>query len=53
MQNVVVDTRLFDAKDFMVLWSGSSTTTPTSTMQTTISQFATTLVAALADAKAI
>jgi hypothetical protein len=53
VQNVVVDTRLFDAKDFMVLWSGSSTTTPTSTMQTTISQFAATLVAALAEAKAI
>jgi hypothetical protein len=53
VQNVVVDTRLFDAKDFMVLWSGSSTTTPTSTMQTTISQFATTLVTALAEAKAI
>ena len=53
VQNVVVDTRLFDARDFMVLWSASSTTTPTSTMQTTISQFVTTLVAALAEAKAI
>jgi hypothetical protein len=53
VQNVVVDTRLFDARDFMVLWSGSSTTTPTSTMQTTISQFVTTLVTALAEAKAI
>jgi hypothetical protein len=53
VQNVVVDTRLFDAKDFMVLWSGSSTTTPTSTMQTTIEQFVITLVAALAEAKAI
>jgi len=51
--NVVVDTRLFDAKDFMVLWSGSSTTTPTSSMQTTISEFATTLVTALAASKAI
>jgi hypothetical protein len=50
---VVVDTRLFDAKDFVVLWSGSSTTNPTSSMQTTISEFATTLVAALAGAKAI
>ena len=53
VQNVVVDTRLFDAKDFMVLWSGSSTTTPTSSMQTTIADFATSLVAALADARAI
>jgi len=53
VQNVVVDTRLFDAKDFMVLWSGSSTTTPTSSMQTTIADFATSLVAALANAKAI
>jgi len=53
VQNVVVDTRLFDAKDFMVLWSGSSTTTPTSSMQTTIVDFATSLVTALANAKAI
>ena len=53
VQNVVVDTRLFDAKDFMVLWSGSSTTTPTSSMQATIADFATSLVTALANAKAI
>lgn len=53
VQHVVVDTRLFDAKDFMVLWSGSSTTTPTSSMQTTIVDFATSLVTALANAKAI
>jgi hypothetical protein len=53
VQNVVVDTRLFDAKDFMVLWSASSTTTPTSSMQTTIADFAMSLVTALADAKAI
>ncbi len=53
VQNVVVDTRLFDAKDFMVLWSGSSTTTPTTSMQTTIADFATSLVTALANAKAI
>ena len=53
VQNVVVDTRLFDAKDFMVLWSGSSTTTPTSSMQTTIVDFVTSLVTALANAKAI
>jgi hypothetical protein len=53
VQNVVVDTRLFDAKDFVVLWSGSSTTTPTASMQTTIADFATALVTALANAKAI
>ena len=53
VQNVVVDTRLFDARDFVVLWSGSSTTNPTSSMQATISEFAATLVKALADAKAI
>ena len=53
VQNVVVDTRLFDAKDFMVLWSGSSTTTPTSSMERTIADFVTSLAAALAGAKAI
>jgi len=53
VQNVVVDTRLFDAKDFMVLWSGSSTTTPTTSMQATIADFATSLVTTLANAKAI
>lgn len=53
VQNVVVDTRLFDAKDFMVLWSGSSTTTPTSGTQATITDFAASLVTALADARAI
>jgi hypothetical protein len=53
VQNVVVDTRLFDARDFMVLWSGSSTTTPANTMQATISDFVRSLVAALADARAI
>lgn len=53
VQNVVVDTRLFDAREFMVLWSGSSTTNPTSSMQTTIAEFVTTLVGALATAKAI
>lgn len=53
VQNVVVDTRLFDARDFVLLWSGSSTTTPTSSMQSTIADFATTLVVALASAKAI
>ena len=53
VQNVVVDTRLFDAKDLMVLWSGSSTTTPASSMQQTIADFATSLVTALANARAI
>jgi hypothetical protein len=49
----VIDTRLFDARDFMLLWSGSSTTNPTSAMQTTITEFVSTLVKALAEAKAI
>lgn len=53
VQNVLVDTRLFDAKDFVVLWSGSSTTTPTGSMQSTIIEFAATLAAELALAKAI
>jgi hypothetical protein len=53
VQNVLVDTRLFDAKDFVVLWSGSSTTTPTSSMQQTITEFATILTNALAQAKVI
>ena len=53
VQNVLVDTRLFDAKDFVVLWSGSSTTTPTNSMQTTISEFVTVLIGQLAGAKAI
>jgi hypothetical protein len=53
VQNVVVDTRLFDARDFVVLWSGSSTTTPTSSMQKTIAEFVATLAETLAAAKAI
>lgn len=53
VQNVVVDTRLFDAKDFMLLWSASSTTTPTNSMQSTIAEFAATLVTGLATARAI
>lgn len=53
VQNVVVDTRLFDAKDFMVLWSGSSSTIPANTMQATITDFVRSLVATLGDARAI
>lgn len=53
VQNVVVDTRLFDAREFTVLWSGSSTTTPAGSMQSTISEFAATLAQALEGAKAI
>ena len=53
MQNVEVETRLFDVKDLALLWSGSSTTNPTSSMQQTISEFATVLIKALADAKVI
>ena len=53
VQNVEVETRLFDVKDLTLLWSGSSTTNPTSSMQQTISEFATVLIEALADAKVI
>ncbi len=53
VQNVEVETRLFDVKDLALLWSGSSTTNPTSSMQQTISEFATVLIKALADAKVI
>jgi hypothetical protein len=53
VQNVEVETRLFDVKDLALLWSGSSTTNPTSSMQQTISEFATVLIKALAEAKVI
>jgi hypothetical protein len=50
---VEVETRLFDVKDLTLLWSGSSTTKPTSSMQKTITEFATVLVQSLAEAKVI
>jgi hypothetical protein len=53
VQNVEVETRLFDVKDLALLWSGSSTTNPTSSMQQTINEFATVLIKALAEAKVI
>jgi hypothetical protein len=53
VRNVLVDTRLFDAREHAVLWSGSSTTTPTGTMQQTINQFATTIAETLARDKVI
>ena len=53
VQNVEVESRLFDVKDLALLWSGSSTTNPTSSMQQTITEFATVLVKALAEAKVI
>jgi hypothetical protein len=53
VQNVLVDTRLFDAKEYLVLWSGSSTTTPTGSMQQTIQDFAKTISATLANDKVI
>ena len=48
VQNVLVDTRLFDVKDYTLLWSGSSTTVPTGSMQQTIQEFAKTITEALA-----
>ena len=53
VQNVEVESRLFDVKDLALLWSGSSTTHPTSSMQQTITEFATVLIKALAEAKVI
>lgn len=53
VRNVLVDTRLFDAREHNVLWSGSSTTTPTGSMQKTIDQFAATIAEALARDKVI
>jgi len=53
VQNVLVDTRLFDAKEYMLLWSGSSTTVPTGSMQQTIQDFAKTISATLAKDKVI
>ena len=52
-QKVEVETRLFDAKDMALRWSGSSTTNPTSSMEKTINEFAAILVRALAEAKVI
>jgi hypothetical protein len=53
VQNVLVDTRLFDAKEYMLLWSSSSTTVPTSSMQQTIQDFAKTISATLAKDKVV
>jgi hypothetical protein len=53
VQSMEIETRLFDVKDLALLWSGSSTTNPTSSMQQTITEFATALITALADAKLI
>ena len=53
VEKVEVETRLFDIKEFAVLWSGSSTTQPTSSMQKTIDEFAMLVVRRLAEAKVI
>jgi len=53
VQNVLVDTRLFDAKEYVLLWSGSSTTVPTGSMQQTIQDFARTISESLARDKVI
>ena len=53
VQSMEIETQLFDVKDLALLWSGSSHTTPTSSMQQTITEFATALIKALADAKLI
>jgi hypothetical protein len=53
VQKVEVESRLYDVTDLALLWSGSSTTNPRSSMQKTITDFATVLIQALADAKVI
>lgn len=51
--NVAVETRVFDVKDFGLLWSGSSTTNPTASMQQTINDFASLLIKELAKSRII
>ncbi len=53
VQSMEIETRLFDVKHFTLLWSGSSTTHPTWSMQQTISEFAAALINTLADAELI
>ena len=53
VQKVVIDTRLLHASDFVVLWSATSTTEPTSSMEKTIAGFGATLTKALGDAKVL
>jgi len=53
-QNISIDTRLFDVREQKVLWSGATTTTPTSTsMQRTISDFVDVLINAMAASRVI
>lgn len=52
-ESVDVESQLFDAKELALVWSGSSTTQPSSSMQQSIGEFAKLLVKALADAKVI
>jgi len=48
-QNVAVDTRLFDTKNYTLVWSASTTTTPTGgSTQSLFEQFSSLIVAALA-----
>lgn len=53
VQNVEVESGLFDVNDLTLLWSGSSTTNPTFSMQRTIDEFATVLIEALVEARVI
>lgn len=53
VQNAEVEAKLFNVKDLTLLWSGSSTTHPTSSMQVRITEFGTVLVEALAEAQVI
>ena len=53
VQNVLVDTRMFDVKEYTLLWSGSSTTVPAGSMQQTILDFAKAISEALARDKVL
>jgi len=48
-----IETRLFYAKDFVVLSSGTSTTEPTSSMEKAITEFGTILTKTLGEAKVL
>jgi len=53
VQKVEVEARLVDVKDLALVWSGSSTTNPNSSMLQTITEFAPVLIKALAEANVI
>lgn len=53
-QNFALDTRVFEVRELTVLWSGSTTTTPTSnSLQVTITEFVKVVVDAMAQSKVV